>query len=650
MSKGFEKFFMILIAGVIISCFQIIPVYLFSQQDISLYPDVVTDTVDVNDIRFGVDKSVNTYFFRGFGNLWLSTDYGSISLYQNYRGSAIETSTNSFRDDELMNIGYRYPITDYLWLNATMDWLLSSDTRNIGINKLDKLNSKFGLGYKFLDNSYFKALAGPERNIQIGVNARGWTYLMEGLLKNYNFDNYNIFAKAKQEYTALKPDKNISPDRTDSDMDVFAGFSRAYEGNNYIGMDFKYRRLSRDFLNALGGDDHYLYSVENRLENNFNTNLNLRLNILNLPAEFKLSVSDKKVARAYDKSYEVLSISGIERISKEFNMDLSVATDIDYGFGFQKIGMDFFSRTEENTINNKYGISEDEEDILRNRENQRDNNAFKTRLFSVLNIPLGLKDSINFDYSMSLLQYDTPSEQNYDDRDELNILAGINYSRIFSPFLRMSLQFDFQLTHLVFLKAQRSALNNINRILRFNPKIEYRIGRLMINPSLEVLANYTVYDFEDISPGINSFSFRQFAYRDSMAFRLDKHYSLSSGIILRYNERGILYWDKFAETPQSSQTEQFVKLMLIYSNLRGNLNTGIGVRFYGLKQDQLKKIPGTYISGQLDHKSYSPEFMLRYSFESGTRIDFDGWYEFRNINGIDSDEIPNFFLTVNYKL
>ena len=169
-----------------------------------------------------------------------------------------------------------------------------------------------------------------------------------------------------------------------------------------------------------------------------------------------------------------------------------------------------------------------------------------------------------------------------------------------------------------------------------------------MKPSFEILANYTVYDFEKIAPGINSLSFRQVGYRDSIIVGLGKKYSLHSSILIRYYETGILYWNSFAETPQNSNFEQFVKLMFVRKN-SGIFSYGIGARYYKLSQKSLTYGISVYSGREIDHISIGPEVFVRARFSSGTECSIEGWYEFVDINNRRVN-IPNMFLVSKFNI
>jgi len=69
--------------------------------------------------------------------------------------------------------------------------------------------------------------------------------------------------------------------------------------------------------------------------------------------------------------------------------------------------------------------------------------------------------------------------------------------------------------------------------------------------TFEVLANYTVYDFEYLTSTISSFTFRQFAWVDSSILSLTGRLAVVWWNNIRYYERGELQWSDFSERPRS---------------------------------------------------------------------------------------------------
>ncbi|MBK9247729.1 MAG: hypothetical protein IPM69_06335 [Ignavibacteria bacterium] len=244
---------------------------------------------------------------------------------------------------------------------------------------------------------------------------------------------------------------------------------------------------------------------------------------------------------------------------------------------------------------------------------------------------------------MGILQYDTPSELNYDDRDELTIMTQAHYQRRISKGLSAGISIQLQMLHLVYLRAQRSALNNWNRILRFAPELMITSHGLQMQPRFEVLANYTAYDFEEQSIDVQSFSFRQVSYRDSITLNLGQDYHAHTSIYARYFERGQLSWSSFSETPLSKNYEQFIKILFYTPTLSG-LSVGCGVRYYALRQTSVFKTSSIGFSSDGFQQFYGPEIIAELQFTSGSKCTLSGWYERQYLNHIFNRDVPNLSL------
>lgn len=602
----------------------------------------VADTSGSSYLLTGADKIVNTYVFTGNARIDLNLGIGKLLIKQNYTSTILRTSTSAIRDDEALTMDFYSPLSDNVSVLAGQNWLLSSDTRSIGLNKLERLRGMAGLRYAIDPAAYLELRGGFERNRQISIAALGPYFSFNGILDRYNYDGYLLNSSLGAEYVRFGQGSGLKSDRTNSDFSFSGSVRKQYDFNNALRFDVSYDMVNRDFISTTGASG--LYSVESRLEDRLDAMLDADFMLMVFPTNVNISLKMVSVDRSYKIFEPDVSLTGIMRSQDVLNLSLLTSSSYISPNFRQKIGIAIDMRDETNNISNKFGINSEEETILRTRENQRDNATARSRLFAVSSLDISPRDTLNGELSLSVQRYDTPSRQNYDDRDELSLVAGLEYSHRFSDLLSASLSFDMQLHHLVFLKARRSALNNWNRIIRFGPKVYYRSKYVSLRPSFEVLANYTVYDFEEFSSGINSFSFRQISYRDSIGIRLSESVSIQSGIVMKYYERGILYWDSFSETPQNGNFEQFTKLMLIYGDSY-RYSFGVGARYYRLDQKKLSSGTGGGFGSSIDYISLGPEALLRYIFDSGSSISFEGWYEIQSTGNENKRYVPNFFLT-----
>ena len=262
------------------------------------------------------------------------------------------------------------------------------------------------------------------------------------------------------------------------------------------------------------------------------------------------------------------------------------------------------------------------------QEKSKDNLARRTALSGTLELPLSLSDRLSCAAWTSILRYDTPSEENVDDRDELLVAASIGTSHRISRYLDVSVALDGTLSHLVYLLKERSANNNINRVLRLSPRVLCRpVNGLETLNAFELLANYTVYDFENALAQVRSFSYRQIGWLDSTDFSLTERIGLDFFVYFKLYERGQLNWDAFKERTQNSAVENTLALQMRFTPNPHSL-FAVGVRYFGQKRY-------SYGSGgkTLDSflRSVGPTCWIQQGFGPQSTISFRGWLENRKL-------------------
>jgi hypothetical protein len=590
-----------------------------------------------NYIEYGVDKVNNTYLFTG--NAFYKGQIGKseIEILQSYRGLGLQQNTQSFRDDESLTLRYYHPIADKLKIVGRGDWFYSADTRTFGQNELNRINGLTGLKYDN-DNAFVELTAGYEHNNQIGVKSPGFIMNLNSAFREMKFANYTMNTRLNGEILKL------NMDRMNADMDFFSMLYGDFGRDNHINFDFGYRLMKRDLLSTWLPETDFI-PIEKRLENNLMPGLNFGFGIFpGLTANVSLFLNNYVVNKSYNKPVDKYSISKMNRQFREFQF--AVNSELRYNFKdfSQTLGLLYSTRSEQNKAYKKFDISDIEEEEIQELESMRDNVSSRTKLIATTNWTTTPSDTIRFDFATSIYRYDTPSDKNYDDRDEFNFNTGLAYMHRFNEGFSAGIFTKIQMLHLVFLNAKRSAMNNWNRILRLGTQVKWHNRVFSINPVFEVIANYTIYDFEEMTGSIRSYSFRQLGYRDSLCIYLDDDVSLQGRVSVRYFERGILYWDTFSESPQNSNLEYFVKA-LAYARVSDVISVAAGIRIYSLEQRNIiNNVPSTLTFSQF---SLGPETVLSVKFFDGTTISLQGWYEFQYINKLQLNKIPNLFLLTN---
>ncbi len=593
-------------------------------------------------MRVGTNKIGNVFAFSGDIDAAYNIDNHQLSLQQRYRGVGVRSVGVSFRDDEQCSFKYGYVLSPIFSIISQNFFLLSNDTRNIGLANLQRLNSLLGVRTLVADKLSVEFLSGIEQYRQLGISETAPAFVSLGKLAPTSIDDYSLSGSFNGNYT------RFNSDRTNADFAAQTTVARVLDDGNKLQTTVNYRLLNRDFITPIGASS--VLATESRLEQRFNINGGLVYAIANpLQAEVQWTIDNGTVNRQYRQPITTIATTAVIRELHEFQVAFTVAATYFVPSFSQKIGMEYSSRTEENGITRHFAIDPQEETTLRQSENQRDNSAVRTRLFGQSEWFASRKDTLRFNGSVGLLRYDTPSTLNYDDRDEFSFLTEATYSRRISSVLSASLTAQAQMLHLVYIKSQRSALNNWNRIIRLAPGININTKHITMQPRFEVLANYTVYDFEQFGGTIQSFSFRQVSVRDSIWIELGENYRLHTSLFARYFERGQFSWTTFSETPLSKNFEQFLK-MLIFTPLEYGLSLGCGGRYYALRQTTVNQQIASGANADGIQQFFGPEIALSLQFISGSKITLNGWYDFQFANKILFRSTPTMFMQATVAL
>ncbi|NOX88394.1 MAG: hypothetical protein GXO77_05150 [Calditrichaeota bacterium] len=262
--------------------------------------------------------------------------------------------------------------------------------------------------------------------------------------------------------------------------------------------------------------------------------------------------------------------------------------------------------------------------------------------------------NMNFDYRFNnrhklmlnlayvKLQYDTPdSVVNNDDRDEQRFVANVKYSWKLSPILTVEWVAYAYLFHQIYIFRERSLNNNWNRIYKLNPRILYHWGPVSNRLSTEVLANYTVYDFDNLFAEPRSFVFRKYTLTDSLVLRYMTHQYAGSFFRLELEDKGSFYSKEFAQQVlQSYQTEFFTFFLRNKHFLFFQLE--IGYTYY--RRREWRYAPSKTLNRILTNEG--PYFDLSYNIFP--RITFSASTSFIKIT--DSKRVGSNYITGKLKL
>ena len=143
----------------------------------------------------------------------------------------------------------------------------------------------------------------------------------------------------------------------------------------------------------------------------------------------------------------------------------------------------------------------------------------------------------------------------------------------------------------------------------------------------EVLANYTVYKFEDQLAIARSFSYRQFAWLDSTTVDLTGRIGLDFFAYFKIYERGQLDWEEFTERLESSFLDRTLALQLRYQP-GAQLLLAVGFQYFS--QSRYSHEEGTRSLASF-LRTVGPTCLVAWEVGRHGRIDFRGWYEQRTL-------------------
>jgi len=609
-------------------CYLLLQSPLLAQQEqitlLQAFPS--TDSImQVQSWNYGTDKIANTFLFHSDAFLQYAGSSGTDYIFKKrYRGSIMRTNTIAIQDNLTVQGLLKHQFTPAFSILGQVLYSSRSDSRDIALQSAKRTGGYLGIGYKgtILRG---EAYGGYEGNEQLGIAGGGASFygqashvpltLGEGLM---------IRSRGGAQFTVIDSVRRMA----DIDISLNAYTLRDDRAKNTLSIELRSTLLNRDFYSPQGGSRGIL-AVEQRKEQRHRANADIGIEIIPMiSADFNVNAEIADIGRLFQKPITEYSNTSINRNLQEFTLNVSGGLTYQSESGTMlRTGFSLFNRDEKNAVLQVYDIAQDQLDIIRKQEFQRDNVSNRFRLFSLGQFVISSEDTIGFDIAGSLLRYDTPSLQNNDDRDEQLIIGSVFWRRSITQDLTMSIVGGLQQTHFVFLKAERSSFNNRNSSIRFVPSLHWITHSFEMHPQFEVLANYTIFDFELPGTAMRSFSFRQFSYRDSIMYHFHKGWTLESNLFIRRFDRGIMSWSEFSETPITKSTEQFFKFLIFAPAFRG-LRIGLGGRLYRLLQEPYKQIAG---QSQLQAHTfiYGPEMSGTMFYQDGSSISLKSWYEWQ---------------------
>lgn len=253
---------------------------------------------------------------------------------------------------------------------------------------------------------------------------------------------------------------------------------------------------------------------------------------------------------------------------------------------------------------------------------------------------LSTRDTLTAEVNARMYRFDTPSEENVDDRDEQYFYSTLRYTHRFTPTLELLGELKAASGHLVYIKSDRSAQNNRTKKLAFANAARITAGSLRNTLSAEVYANYTEYDFMlPTTLATNDFVIRGLSALDSFFYALSKPSLGSSptGISFRaeyrISERGTFNPTAFSERPLLAIRELLVESLFqtTFGSLQSPVLVRLGARGFFLDRSSMHESrAGTGLEEDESSSRFGPvaTVLLDHSARKGLRLYGTVWYSF----------------------
>ncbi len=596
-----------------------------------------------NTLATGFSKQLNIYNFNTYFQFHKNFNPILLDISENFNSTFIKSDQNSTRDEHFFTASSNYFILPDFSFGLLLNNNIFSDSRQIDISQASSSSVTAFSQINPTKMVYIVPFGGYTSNKQIGEINNGFVYGGEGFLNNYVFSETKISAQLKFKNEDISPRKN-----TLRYID-FSALSNLNE-NVFNSISYQYMENRKDFYFQADSITSAQFDIVNNIQSRIETDniFQDQFNVNKFLDIFSQMLTGTVTWRTIDRNTRYRSTSQpsssiFDTKVNEMQLGLESITSYNYGKFFGKIRLSYSERDENHIVKNFFGINpifyQERVDI-----ESRNNNIAKRISLSILgNYNISESDNIFISFLQNKLRYDTPSPENYDDRDELLSIFRIKYIKTLTPFFDAFINLEGTLNHIVYIFSESSSNNNINRIIKLESGGNYDGKYFSSANSFSVMANYTVYDFEDINPNFRSFSFRQFSANDSSKLIIGDNLNFLINGYIKLSEQGDLKWASFSTHPTRYLEEIYLEPKFV--NFYNNFSISFGARYFSLStfdyQGTQKVLNSRYIS-------FGP--LTEFSFYLNNRLNIllSGWFGFIKVTNLADSQQANLNFKMNW--
>lgn len=550
----------------------------------------------------------------------------SLSLGNYYMSNVSKLDQNFFRDYNNFRFLINYNVKKNFAAGIGFQNKFLTDDKNIETNRNNSSYYFTNLDLKFNDNVIVNSKLGFKTEDQIGEFNTGFSGLLTGTADNYLYKDYMSSGRLILFYENLNSKKNHN---YELNAEIYKRFTKEADNTGKI----RYYNQRNDFYFPATASVINQYNVKNNIEKrtedyfyagdylNYSFTENLLFSLegsyakREITKEFKYRSSSSNIL--FENVYDTKILEDNLELSGMFNYNIRKLNS--------RLRFMYNERSENHSLINISGLSQSQISELEKAEKNKNNNGRRTSITLGLLYLLSNTHSFGFDGSSSMLRYDTDFDLNYDDRDEAENIASVfhKYDNLIN--FELLTKFDIIKSKLSYIFSQRSANNYKNNIYRLTTQSVFSPAKnITTKNSFQVLANYTVYDFEDIISQVQSFSYRQLSIKDSTSCYITRRIFLEFNGELKFYEQGQFNNRNFSVKPIAYFEEKLFNPQINYL-LTGFIRIGAGYKFF--IQDRYQYENGVKLLAG-NFKTYGPVGEIFFYLKNNSVLHFKGGKDF----------------------
>jgi hypothetical protein len=570
-----------------------------------------------------INENIN--FFLN-GDVMLDNQLGKFHIKQEYFGNSYLLNNNINDNQKFAFIWSKRAIGNLNYHFKNNIQYVGNNFNTGSNNNLLNFNLLPGLKYD-LNNDGFLALSyGLDQHSQVDVISNSGA-LSTDFNYSFKYDDFQFDTKYDNYYTQRTLERDFNTNNAKINI------LRLGE-NSMLNFSSDYNTIQNDFIRSSENE----IQIENRFENRMNLSLDLSYYLFD---NFKNEMNISYFLSGRDNSYKEFDNnnprSGVFEVRDLNTYNLYTRFTYEMKKSFIRFAIQHRNETLSNQAKSKFDISINDLVAQQNNISLLDYRNQFTRFYYDNYIYINKKNELFSDFVFEINRYDTPSENENRDRDQLIMRYSQKYNHIFSEVFSGGIELEGRYRHLVYLKKENSINNVKERSLKFAPYFQYKNKNLEMTPEFQIFVNYRSFDYEFLFQSIRSDVQRSLTLRDSINYYINNNFRFNVSYLYRFRETGLFSWERFSQSISEIKNEFYSNSVLYYHK---NANYyGIGFRYYDLELLSQRSL-GNLGNESFFLRSLSPVVDIGIKIRESTRLVAFGWYEFQDLK-VTKRVIPN---------